>query len=181
MKAGTPFNPRPYISTITMVRTDDLSALTNSSRIADIFRFTLYWTLVFYTPAFILAASYAFLNLTFPPARTPRRGSRTRSRPSLGLPFSSTYFGNSPTAAGNEIPLMETPGNTPAQAALAQRYRALFKPNERRSRWAFALLVFLGFTTFAVAGAVIGSAIIGYILAALFQAGKYNMSTCVLT
>lgn len=72
------------------------------------------------------------------------------------------------------------PGNTPAQAALAQRYRALFKPNERRSRWAFALLVFLGFTTFAVAGAVIGSAIIGYILAALFQAGKYNMSTCVL-
>lgn len=71
------------------------------------------------------------------------------------------------------------PSNIPAQTALAQRYRALFKPNERRSRWAFALLVFLGFTTFAVAGAVIGSAIIGYIMAALFQAGKYNMSTCV--
>ncbi|EPT03084.1 hypothetical protein FOMPIDRAFT_47671 [Fomitopsis schrenkii] len=115
----------------------------------DVFRFTLYWTLVFYTPAFILAASYAFLNLTFPPARVPRRGPRTRS------------------------------SNTQAQAALAQRYRALFKPNERRSRWAFALLVFLGFTTFAVAGAVIGSAIIGYVMAALFEAGKYNMSTWV--
>ena len=72
------------------------------------------------------------------------------------------------------------PGNAQAQTALVQRYRALLKPNERRSRWAFALLVFLGFTTFAVAGAVIGSAIIGYILAALFQAGKYSMSTCVL-
>lgn len=78
-----------------------------------------------------------------------------------------------------EAPKLPT-SNTQAQAALAQRYRALFKPNERRSRWAFALLVFLGFTTFAVAGAVIGSAIIGYVMAALFEAGKYNMSTCVL-
>ncbi|TFY69308.1 hypothetical protein EVJ58_g487 [Rhodofomes roseus] len=148
----------------------------------EIFRFTLYWTLVFYTPAYILCASYAFLNLTFPPTRIPRRTPRTRSRPSFGMPFPSSYFPPAPTVTGIEIPLMEAapkrvPGNTQTQAILAHRYRALFKPNERRSRLAFALLVFLAFATFSVAGAVVGSAIIGYILAAVFQAGHYNMST----
>jgi len=33
----------------------------------DVFRFTFYWTLVFYTPIFILCGSYAFWNLNFPP------------------------------------------------------------------------------------------------------------------
>ncbi|KZT70861.1 hypothetical protein DAEQUDRAFT_170626 [Daedalea quercina L-15889] len=149
----------------------------------EIFRFTLYWTLVFYTPPYILCASYAFLNLTFPPQRARNR-LRTRPRPSFASHFPSSYFGPPPTVTGNEIPLVEAApkqvlGNTHAQLALAHRYRALLKPNERRSRLAFALLVFLGFTTFSVAGAVIGSAIIGYILAGLFQAGKYNMSTWI--
>ncbi|KAH9933449.1 uncharacterized protein B0H18DRAFT_645932 [Fomitopsis serialis] len=147
-----------------------------------IFRFTLYWTLVFYTPAYILCASYAFLNLTFPPTRIPRRSPRTRSRSSFGFPFPSSYFAPAPPVTSNEIPLLEAvpnnvPRNTQAQAALAYRYRALFKPNERRSRLAVALLVFLAFTVFSVAGAVIGSVIIGYLLAALFKAGGYNMST----
>ena len=158
--------------------------VTRPEQSLDIFRFTLYWTLVFYTPAYILCASYAFLNLTFPPTRIPRRSPRTRSRSSFGFPFPSSYFAPAPPVTSNEIPLLEAvpnnvPRNTQAQAALAYRYRALFKPNERRSRLAVALLVFLAFTVFSVAGAVIGSVIIGYLLAALFKAGGYNMSTYV--
>jgi hypothetical protein len=34
----------------------------------DIFRFTLYWTLIFYTPIFFFCGLYAFWNYSFPPS-----------------------------------------------------------------------------------------------------------------
>ncbi|KAF8621872.1 hypothetical protein AX15_007430 [Amanita polypyramis BW_CC] len=37
----------------------------------DIFRFTLYWTLIFYCPIFVLCGFYAFWNLNFSPAPRP--------------------------------------------------------------------------------------------------------------
>ena len=49
----------------------------------DIFRFTLYWTLIFYCPAFILCGTYAFWNLNFPPAPRPHNA---RSTPESGRP-----------------------------------------------------------------------------------------------
>lgn len=37
----------------------------------DVFRFTLYWTLIFYCPIFLLCGLFAFWNINFPPALRP--------------------------------------------------------------------------------------------------------------
>ncbi|KAI0630767.1 hypothetical protein C8Q77DRAFT_1135098 [Trametes polyzona] len=133
----------------------------------DIFRFTLYWTLIFYVPAYILCGTYAFLNLAFPPFRAPHksRKSRTESGPAYRS-----------VDGGDDIPLRRYDnqlGADPPRAPL----RGRAKQNEKRSRLTFALLVLLVYAFFALAGAVVGSAIIGYVLAGLFKAAKYNMST----
>ncbi len=149
------------------------------NRITDIYRFTLYWTVVFYTPAFVLCGIYAFLNLTFPPIRHPRRSAV------LLAPY--TYA--AVVGAAVDIPLRPyTP--TPAPSFLlgkgwrrdrgrgrGQEERKKTKPNERRSRLTFALLVALTFAGCAIGGAVVGSAVMGYVMSALFKAAKYNMST----
>ncbi|OSX64095.1 hypothetical protein POSPLADRAFT_1045215 [Postia placenta MAD-698-R-SB12] len=147
----------------------------------EIFRFTLYWTLVFYVPAYVLCAIYAFLNVTFP----PRPATHTRPRYRLSSSFAFSPYFRVPPAAAADIPLMApgqhsspNPGTDPT-LALVYQYRALWKPNETRSRVTLALLVFLAFVVFSVAGAVVGSAVIGYVLAGLFKAGDFNMSTWI--
>ncbi|KAF8880158.1 hypothetical protein BD779DRAFT_1446457 [Infundibulicybe gibba] len=123
-----------------------------------VFRFTLYWTLIFYTPIFLVCGTYAFLNLTFPPSPLP-------PPPISPLPLSPLF---SPASARSQshplIPRPRTKGP---------------KPNERRSRVAFALLVLLAFLVLSVAGAVAGSAVLGFVVAGLYQAARFNMSTCV--
>jgi hypothetical protein len=54
------------------------------------------------------------------------------------------------------------------------------KLNEHRSRVTFALIVLFTYLVCALAGAVLASLIGGYILAGVFKAAEYNMSTCVL-
>src|ERR1700722_4281496 len=39
------------------------------NKYSDIFRFTLYWTLIFHLPLLCFCAVYAFFNLPFPPSR----------------------------------------------------------------------------------------------------------------
>ena len=51
--------------------------LTNA---ADVFRFTLYWSLVFNTPLYSLCAIYAFFNIAIPP-KHPVEVSSTRKAP----------------------------------------------------------------------------------------------------
>lgn len=143
------------------------------------YRFTLYWTLVFYVPAFAICGGYAFLNLTFPPSRGRRQRSH-RNRPSF-LFLESPSYSAIPTAAG-DIPLQHQ------QTFLSERSarrgqpiptKARPKVNERRSRLTFALLVLLTFFLAGFAGAVLGSAIVGYVLAGLYKSAKFNMSTWV--
>ncbi|KAI0731104.1 hypothetical protein C8Q76DRAFT_349877 [Earliella scabrosa] len=144
----------------------------------DIFRFTLYWTLVLYTPSFIICAVYAFFNLSFPPRRPQRKGYRTR--PSL----TSTGAAYRSVSDGENIPLRQydrqrLAADVRTSSQLRVQARSPAKQNERRSRLAFALLVFMLFAAFAFGGAVVGSAIIGYVLAGLFMAARYNMSTWI--
>ncbi|KJA25694.1 hypothetical protein HYPSUDRAFT_134345 [Hypholoma sublateritium FD-334 SS-4] len=123
-------------------------------RVKDIFRFTLYWTLIFYTPLFLVCGTYAFWNYAFPPS--PRSRHHDVRHPH------ETYY------------LSPLNADTPSANHSKQ-----LKANEQRSRVAFAIIVLLTFLTLSVAGAVIGSAIMGSIVAGLYQAGNFNMSTWI--
>ncbi|KAJ6621472.1 hypothetical protein B0H10DRAFT_988026 [Mycena sp. CBHHK59/15] len=125
----------------------------------DVFRFTLYWTLIFYTPIFLFCGLYAFLNLTFPPSRRTKLARRDGSD-ETSYPLNLLSYSPRDAAA----PLLRPPKP---------------KPNEGRSRITFALLVFLTFMTLSIAGAFLGSAILGFILAGLYKLGKFNMSTWI--
>ena len=154
------------------------SIATPASIPVDVFRFTLYWTIVLYVPAFVLCGFYAFLNLSFPPRKPPRKSYRTR--PPLQHVGSSYRSGTD----SESIPLRRYERQTLGAGGRGQSQfhapsRSPAKQNERRSRLTFALLVFLWFAVFALGGAVVGSAIIGYVLAWLFSSAKYNMSTYV--
>lgn len=111
---------------------------------SEIFRFTLYWTLIFSLPLYFLCGIFAFFNITFPPSRH------------------STPLSNQERGYENTIHRITPP-----------------KPNKGRSRLTFAILVLFSFLTLSLLDAVIGAAVVGYVLAGLFQAAKYNMSTCV--
>jgi hypothetical protein len=113
--------------------------------VPDVFRFTLYWNLIFYTPLFIICGTYAFLNLSFPPLI-----------PSI-----------SPS-----IPLTSLSATSPSAPPYPRT-----KSNERRSRLSFAILVLFTFLALSVAWSVLGGAIVGYVLAGLYKAAGYNMST----
>ncbi|KAF8972705.1 hypothetical protein BDZ97DRAFT_1649965 [Flammula alnicola] len=128
------------------------SSFVKINLLADVFRFTLYWTLVFYTPIFLLCGSYAFWNYAFPPS--PRLANPQNGRESY------------------QLSLMNPDG------LLVQAVKPP-KPHERRSRVTFALIVLLTFLTLSVAGAVIGSAIMGFVTFGLYKAGNFSMSTWI--
>ncbi|KAH9849854.1 hypothetical protein C2E23DRAFT_870324 [Lenzites betulinus] len=141
----------------------------------DAFRFTLYWTLIFYTPSFILCGIYAFLNLAFPPLRVPHKSRKSRA---LKADVGPTYRS---VEGGDDIPLRQYDRQLGADLPNPPRApsRPRGKQNEKRSRLTFALLVLFAFALFALAGAVVGATIIGYVLAGLFKASDYNMSTWI--
>ncbi|KAF9482596.1 hypothetical protein BDN70DRAFT_407885 [Pholiota conissans] len=121
-------------------------------RAEDVFKFTLYWTLIFYTPLFLACGSYAFWNYAFPPSRLVVHDTQNPE----------SYELSSINPNTTPIPPTKPP-----------------KPNERRSRVAFALIVLFTFLALSVAGAVIGSAIVGFVAFGLYKAGNFNMSTWI--
>lgn len=53
--------------------------------------------------------------------------------------------------------------------------------NPRRSRLTYAVLILLTFLAGSVGAAVVESAMVGYLLAGLYSAGHFEMSTCVIS
>ncbi|PPR07815.1 hypothetical protein CVT24_002895 [Panaeolus cyanescens] len=102
-----------------------------------------------------VCGSYAFFNYAFPPS--PKRGTANRLD-------RDTY----------QMANITQPG---AFGRLAGRPPKIPKPNERRSRVTFALIVLVTFLVLSVIGAVIASAILGYIMAGVYKAASFNMST----
>ncbi|KAF7371119.1 hypothetical protein MSAN_00747000 [Mycena sanguinolenta] len=125
----------------------------------DIFRFTLYWNLIFYTPIFLCCGLYAFFNLTFPPTRRPS-ASRRETSDDASYPLTLLPYSPRETTA----PLLRPPKP---------------KPNQGRSRTTFALLVLLAFLLLSIAGAALNSAILGFVLAGVYKLAKFNLSTWI--
>ncbi|KAG2011294.1 hypothetical protein CC2G_011434 [Coprinopsis cinerea AmutBmut pab1-1] len=124
----------------------------------DVFRFTFYWSLIFYTPFFLVCGAYAFWNYTFPPSsRLPRRLSVSRD----SVAYQLVELSHTPTSP-----------TTPAPTKLP-------RVNERRSRLAFAVIVLFIFLISSLGGSVLGSALLGFITTALYKAGGFHMSTWV--
>lgn len=117
----------------------------------DIFRFTLYWTLIFHIPFYAICGIYAFLNFAFPPSRRSTR-----------LPLETSPL----------IPLSPNSNQT-------EQWIKRPRPNVRRSRLTFALLVILAFLFLSLTGAVMGAAVVGFVLAGVYKAGGFYMSTWV--
>lgn len=126
----------------------------------DVFRFTLYWMFIFYTPIFVFCGLYAFWNYAFPPTSVLLT-SQHAFRP----------------VASESIPLGLI--SSPSTASITRPTPKLLKENERRSRVAFALIVLFSFLVLSVAGSVVGAAITGFVTAGLYQAAGFHMSTCV--
>lgn len=199
----------------------DLGHLNESSTtmISDVFRFTLYWTLIFYFPFFALSGLLAFLNLAFGP--TPRHFSYTHAQQGNPKTVTETYplalrasfsptstspvtarFTASPTQLHAQPQVLLSPGlspshlspapplgpqlsrastlpsarNQPSRASTSAR-RTPPKVNPHRTRAVYALLILFVYLFSGLLGSVVGSAVIGYVLAAVFKAGKFNMST----
>lgn len=187
--------------------------------ISDVFRFTLYWTLIFYFPFFALCGLFAFLNIAFGP--TPRHFSyahaqhaggktnteayplalRTSFSPTSASPVSAQFTasptqlhaqtqtllnaGASPSHLFPVPPLgpqlsrastLPSARNQPSRASTSAR-RTPPKVNPHRTRAVYALLILFVYLFAGLLGSVAGSAVIGYVLAAVFKAGKFNMST----
>ncbi|KIJ12066.1 hypothetical protein PAXINDRAFT_83464 [Paxillus involutus ATCC 200175] len=116
----------------------------------DIFRFTLYWSLIFHIPFNFIAGTYAFFNFLFPPAR--------------------------PT---NDFPLLSPPLTRVETSASPQEWPKPPRVNARRSRLTFALLVLLTFLSLSLVSAVVGAAVVGFVLAGVYKAGGFYMSTWI--
>ncbi|ESK86471.1 integral membrane protein [Moniliophthora roreri MCA 2997] len=176
----------------------------------DVFRFTLYWTLIFYLPAFVVCGLFAFLNLTFPPAKKRATSRRIRTWAAQPTPRHSTSAYPMSLMASNQggvedpghnyqslrsdvgVPLLHDYPPSPQpyhHSSLTVPFsnevpawvtpRPTRKVNERRSRLTFALIVLFTFLVVGLIGAVVSSAIVGFVSAGLYTAGGFHMSTWV--
>ena len=153
----------------------------------DIFRFTFYWTFIFYTPFFVACGLFAFFNYTIPPNWPSSKASLTyldqpdeedstldHERPSSRRNFSAHVPLRILRSRRPRLPSSEIGPNSPRSPLVE-----VAKKNERRSRLTFGILVFLTFLAVGLAGAVIGSAVLGFVVMGLYRAGSFNMSTLV--
>jgi len=131
-------------------------------------------------PFFLFCGLCASLNILF----APRRGPRSY----LDIPLPK------PLPASPDIPLTPLPrsrasasgsGASHATANFATADEAMplvdrkRLPKERRTRVTYSVLVLVVFLASCVGASLVSSIVVGYILAVLFKAGHFNMSTYV--
>ncbi|KAJ7590516.1 hypothetical protein C8J56DRAFT_535958 [Mycena floridula] len=145
----------------------------------DIFKFTLFWTLCFHTPIFVVCGIYAFLNLTFPPSTTTTAVSEEDATlPALSIPSVHARELSNESSAYPMSPLFSL-AHSMSTTPLIPSNKPKKKSNAGRSRVTFALLVFLTFLTLSLIGSVASAALVGFVLTGLFRAGKFHMSTWI--
>ncbi|KAG8214955.1 hypothetical protein J3R82DRAFT_8346 [Butyriboletus roseoflavus] len=141
-----------------------------SNLFQHVFKFTLYWTLIFHLPFNFIAGIYAFFNFLFPPARSVgdtiilvSPAARSRSHPPTHLHLHSHSHSQSQSYSPPPVDEWLKPPRV----------------NARRSRWTFALLVFFTFLGFSLLSAVVGAAVLAFVLVGVYRAGGFYISTYV--
>jgi hypothetical protein len=134
----------------------------------DVFKFTLYWTLIFHLPFNFIAGIYAFFNFLFPPARSVRDRIVLVSPPAHlhSHSHSLSSHSHSQTQAQPQPPPVDEWPKPP-------------RLNACRSRWTFALLVLFSFLCISLVSAVVGAAVIAFVLVWVYQSGGFYMSTWI--
>lgn len=149
----SPFSPVLNIFIMQMVSVSPVLYISSSILPpTDVFRFTLYWTIIFYVPPFLVCGLFAFWNFAFPPSPRPK-------------------------ATPNDLQMSTLEAiSSGSKSSLHTRQP---RTNEGRSRVMFAIIVLLIFISMSLAGAVIGSAILGFATFGLYKSANFNMSTYV--
>ncbi|KAG9318965.1 hypothetical protein JVU11DRAFT_1080 [Chiua virens] len=164
--------------------------LTNST---DVFRFTLYWTLIFHLPFNFIAGLYAFFNFLFPPGRIAGDASIVLESPatrehahthrhSRSHSYNTQPHSHSRSQSQTQSQtLWRVPSPPPSTAEEGLKPASPPQPPGRRSssRWTFSLLVLLAFLGFSLMSAVVGATVLAFVLLWVYQSGGFYMSTYV--
>ena len=155
--------------------------MTSEHHRIDIFRFTLYWTLIFHIPPYILVGIYAFLNVLFPPTRRQvadwaEKGNDAddAGRGGEHIPLESLH----PHDAAHDMPAFQRSSMPSLHHGDGPR-ESRPRLNVRRTRLTFALVIFFSFVLLSIFSAVAGAAIMGFVIAGVYKAGGFWVSTCV--
>ncbi|KAI0310902.1 hypothetical protein OF83DRAFT_1153300 [Amylostereum chailletii] len=155
------------------------------SNAGDIFRFTFFWMLVFHAPMFLASGALAFFNIIYPPRRARHVADLN---PDIRIPMSALPHPHPASPSPPQSPVL----SPSPYAALLPRYGKPHAPTDAgagaaskrgknvvRSRATFAVLTLFAFFLAIVASSLLQSLVLGYILAGVYAAAKYNMSTWV--
>ncbi|KAH7905594.1 hypothetical protein BJ138DRAFT_1017509, partial [Hygrophoropsis aurantiaca] len=110
-------------------------------------------TLIFHIPFYLAYGMYTFVNFTFPP----------HWRRVYDDPITLSASARAPKHAFASSSVSAKPP----------------RPNIRRSRVAFAVLVVFTFLFISLCGAVLGAAVVGFLLANMYRADGFSMSAWV--
>ncbi|KAI9440440.1 hypothetical protein H4582DRAFT_1811349 [Lactarius indigo] len=131
---------------------------------ADVFRFTFYWTLIFNSLFFLITGGIATFNIIFP-SRRDKHGDTT-------APTSQKHTPQAAPHSHSMIPLTPVASAQPMQPGAPQP-----RKNVHRSRLTYAIFTLFVFLVTAVGASFVESAVVGYVLWAVYTAGDFNIST----
>jgi hypothetical protein len=134
--------------------------------------------LIFLSLFFLITGGLASFNIIYPPRHDDMKGiSSTRNRASQPALHSHSAIPLTPltSARSPDLLLPEAPEMVDTEERRAPQSRK----NVQRSRITYALFTLLAFLVTVLAASFFWSAVIGYVLWAVFRAGDFNISTCV--
>ncbi|KAI9464520.1 hypothetical protein BJY52DRAFT_1114729 [Lactarius psammicola] len=139
----------------------------------DVFRFTFYWTLIFNSLFFLITGGIASFNIVFP-SRRDNHGDTLTSTTQKHTPRSHPMIPLTPVASTpSPDPLLSHPGT----AEIKQPGASQPRKNVHRSRLIYAIFTLFVFLVTALAASFVESAVVGYVLWAVYTAGDFNIST----
>jgi len=143
-----------------------------------VFRFTFFWTLIFNSLLFLITGGIASFNIIFPSRRRDKHGdtltSSTQKHMPQAAPRSHPMIPLTPVASAQSPDLLVSHPETPETK---QPGAPPPRKNMHRSRLTYAIFTLLVFLATAVAASFVESAVVGYVLWAVFNAGDFNIST----